>query len=646
MRKKSIQTELIAVLITVSFLGMAAVFILNYIAMRGGILGELLAKTHLMAEVEAQKIDTWFSNQITFVDSLGVVLSQISDRKLAEKMLVSQAGNNKEYLTIFFGLGDDTGVFSDNWPDFDKWKATKRGWYQAAMANNKKVLITAPYQDTLTAATVITVTKDMGKFGDLEAAVGVDVDVKTVVEAIDKVETFGGYAFIVDKEGRIVAHPHEKFSPKGDDYINMADNEVYAKIFPAKEQVYNVTDYDGVKRYIFPSEIKSSGWILYAAVPYTAVAKTINPDTTTLVIAVSFLLAAAVVVSWIVRRMVVKPLTQVVEAGSKIAQGDLNIALKADKMNELGQLVEQFNFIVDTIKKQANVFDAVSRRDFTVHIEPRSSNDTMNIAIQTMIETINKVMHDIAGSATQVSLSVEQISSGSQALAQGSAEQTTAVLGLSASTTQIAEQTKANAQMAGRAAKLADEIKLGAEKGSRQMSEMMNAVTEINQASHSIGNVIKVIDDIAFQTNLLALNAAVEAARAGQHGKGFAVVAEEVRNLATKSAEAAKNTGELIANSIKKAELGASIAQETASSLEKIVSGINESNQIVAGIAKSSEEQSLGIEKINSGIDQVANIVQQNSATAEQSAVASRELTEQSDMLRKLISQFQLKDTK
>ena len=198
--------------------------------------------------------------------------------------------------------------------------------------------------------------------------------------------------------------------------------------------------------------------------------------------------------------------------------------------------------------------------------------------------------------------------------------------------------------MAGRAADLANTIKESAEKGNRQMHEMTEAVKEINQASHSISKVIKVIDDIAFQTNILALNAAVEAARAGQHGKGFAVVAEEVRNLAAKSAEAAKDTGGLIANSMEKAEFGAGIASDTALSLEEIVSGINESAQLVNEIAKSSEDQSLGIEQINSGIDQVAKVTQQNSATAEESAAASRQMSDQSSTLEGLIARFRLKD--
>ena len=237
----------------------------------------------------------------------------------------------------------------------------------------------------------------------------------------------------------------------------------------------------------------------------------------------------------------------------------------------------------------------------------------------------------------------KQISDGAQSLAQGSTEQAASIEQLSSSVAEIAQKTKTNADMAGKTADLAHSIIVNAEKGSLQMDEMIIAVKDINEASQSIGKIIKTIDDIAFQTNILSLNAAVEAARAGQHGKGFAVVAEEVRNLASKSADAARETGAMIQNSMEKAEFGSRIAGETAASLTEIIAGINESSLLIDEIAKSSEDQTLGIDHINTGIDQVAQVVQQNSATSEESAAASEQMSSQADMLQELISQFKTK---
>ena len=344
------------------------------------------------------------------------------------------------------------------------------------------------------------------------------------------------------------------------------------------------------------------------------------------------------------------PVRKVQREMEEISKGNLSSDFSlTPNTSEIGRLV---NAII-SLKSTLNVYVSdiseklqhMSMGDLNLSIDIDYIGDFAPIktALEIIIASLNDTLSQINSASNQVHMASRQIADGAQTLAQGSTEQASSIQQLSSSIAEIALKTKDNADMAGRAAMLANTIMESAEKGSNQMSEMMDAVNEINTASQNINKVIKVIDDIAFQTNILALNAAVEAARAGQHGKGFAVVAEEVRNLAAKSSEAAKDTGGLIANSIEKAELGSRIAGETAASLAEIVSGISESNEIVNEIAKSSGEQSMGIEHINSGIDQVAIVVQQNSATAEQSAAASAQMSGQANTLEDLISQFNLK---
>ena len=339
------------------------------------------------------------------------------------------------------------------------------------------------------------------------------------------------------------------------------------------------------------------------------------------------------------------PLVDLTSQARKLALGDTTDDVSQTRKDEIGLLQSAMQLLTKAMRNQSDVLEHVANGDLSAEYEPLSEQDSVGNSLVTMIDRNNEMLTSIRASSAQVSNCAKQISDGAQALAQGSTEQASAIQQLTNSIADISEKTKSNARMAEKAAELGNTIRGNAEKGSRQMDEMMIAVNDINEASGSINKVIKVIDDIAFQTNILALNAAVEAARAGQHGKGFAVVAEEVRNLAAKSAEAARDTGSLIENSIEKATFGVRIAAETAESLMGIVSGINESSQLVEEIAKSSEEQLLGITQINTGIDQVGYVIQQNSATAEQSAAASVEMSSQSAVLQELIAQFTLKES-
>ncbi|MCL2250161.1 MAG: methyl-accepting chemotaxis protein [Oscillospiraceae bacterium] len=315
-----------------------------------------------------------------------------------------------------------------------------------------------------------------------------------------------------------------------------------------------------------------------------------------------------------------------------------------NRKDEVGMLFRSYVQLTEFIGVVRDELKEVAGGNLSIDVTVRGKQDILSKSLKDMVENLSIMFRDISDSATQVTEGSEQISQVSTILSKGSVEQSATVEQLSSSISEIAEITATNAEMSTKASTLAGSIMNSAENGNKQMNEMVKAVEAISEASQSISKVIKVIDDIAFQTNILALNAAVEAARAGQHGKGFAVVAEEVRNLAAKSAEAAKDTGDLISDSMEKAKYGAEIAQSTAESLTAIVSGITESSEVVSKIATASEAQATGIDQIKEGINMVAKIAHENGATAEESAASSTEFNAQAHMLGELISKFTIKE--
>jgi len=353
------------------------------------------------------------------------------------------------------------------------------------------------------------------------------------------------------------------------------------------------------------------------------------------------------------KRRIKEPLSMLTCLMNNInATGDLeleaedvnNIRKLANRKGEVGQAVSSSAAFVGHVSEASELLGRIAEGDLTAEPVTLSDKDTVGMSIQKMTGKLNLMFKEIQTTTTQVFDEAQSIAGESHALAVGSSAQAETIDELTTSVADIAQKTRANAETAVNAAKLSGSIKEMAEAGSLQMGEMTRAVKEINDASNSVVKIIKTIDEIAFQTNILALNAAVEAARAGHHGKGFAVVAEEVRNLASKSAEAANDTGNMIKNSIEKAELGCRIAAETAESLSGIVSGINENSRFITDIAQASDEQSAGIEKIKTGIDLVAQFIQKNSETTNESAVASGDMSKQAGMLKDMISQFKLRE--
>ncbi len=305
---------------------------------------------------------------------------------------------------------------------------------------------------------------------------------------------------------------------------------------------------------------------------------------------------------------------------------------------------ETLDAVVLPVQEASRVLERVAERDLSSRMTGtyQGDNDKLKESLNQAVENLDEGLQRVAAAVEQVASAAGEIGTGSQALAQGSSEQAGSLEEISSSLQEMDSVTHSASAGAKEARSLADGARTSANQGLAGMQRMSEAMERIKVSSDSTAKIVKTIDEIAFQTNLLALNAAVEAARAGDAGKGFAVVAEEVRNLAMRSAAAAKTTADLIEESVQNAQGGVELNRQVLAQLEDIVRQADRVGEVMSGVAVSSGEQQTGIEQVTAAVEQVNQVTQQNAANSEESASASEELSGQAEELRALVSQFRL----
>lgn len=364
-------------------------------------------------------------------------------------------------------------------------------------------------------------------------------------------------------------------------------------------------------------------------------------------------LIIAIVLTFLISLQVTKPIKKLAIVSNELTNENWDVSIDINSKDEIGQLANSMKTLVANLKMYTTYINEISS------LLDQLGNGNLNLAFEqtydkgfaiiknALLKTssmLNTTLLQINDASNQVASASDQVSQSAMALSQGATEQASSIEEFSATISDISNHIQQNAQNTNKAKDISINANEATIRGQQQMQDMIDAMNEISNKSNEISKIIKNIDDIAFQTNILALNAAVEAARAGTAGKGFSVVAEEVRNLASKSAESAKDTALLIESSLKAIENGTHIASETAKSLDIIVKESKNSLDIIENIADATNEQAISISQVNIGIEQISSIIQANSATAEESAATSEELSGQALILKDLISKFKFKN--
>ncbi len=391
--------------------------------------------------------------------------------------------------------------------------------------------------------------------------------------------------------------------------------------------------------------------IIISAVPKDTMDKGRNEQVVTMML-INLLLFAGLtwLVLYLLNQQVIEPITKVEKWASRIADGDTKIELDSDMSkleknphNEVMKMTKSFNKMVETVRHNVETVKRVADGDMTVFVNVRSEDDELGKSLYRMVQTNDKTYADMLEVSSRVLQGANHIAEVNNTVSERSTIQVNTIDSLAIEIAEVTHIAERNEEDTKKAHAFTAEVQESVAQGKVHMDELVGSMDEITLASGRISKIIQVIEDIAFQTNILALNASVEAARAGVTGKGFAVVAEEVGNLASKSAEAAKATRQLIESSVEKTLHGTEVAAATVSELETIVGQVQKFADIMTNIAKATEHQSVAIERVNAGIAVVKEESAANVHLIEESWHASQDVQSSGQVLRRAMDKFKLR---
>jgi len=595
---KTIKSRLIALTILIVVGAVALATLASYLTVRTHTHREVQDKLTGLAEARASGIAAWVRVQKDVVASMAAAAEQPDPRPALTQAL--QSGR----LDLAYVGGADKRMISI--PDRQRpadYDPTARPWYKLAAGSDQPV-VTAPYVASSSKKLVVTFANAVKPGGQLKAVTGADVALDDVIASMKAIKpTEHGFAMLLDKSGNIIAHPDTERTLKPVKDLSPALDDALLGRAHGNELTEAAI---GDERFFLKAiDVEGTNWVLVVAAErgesLSALSKILqSASVTLLVVAALSALIAAVAVG-----VQLKGLSGIKRAMNDIAagEGDLSQRLLVRGDDEIAGISRGFNQFV---------------------------------------QKIEQVMLQVRETSQSIAVASRQIAAGNHDLSQRT-EQTASNLQETASSIEELNSTVANsAENAAQARELADTASRVAQQGGEAMGQVVSTMQAISASSRQIGDIIGVIDGIAFQTNILALNAAVEAARAGEQGRGFAVVASEVRALAQRSAGAAKEIKTLITQSVERVDVGTRQVSTAGDTMTDVVGSVQRVAQMIGEISHTAREQSDGIGQVNQAVAQLDQVTQQNASLVEESAAAAESLKEQAQRLADVVGSFRL----
>lgn len=647
--------------ITVKLVAAIAVSVMIAIAVLLSVVYDRMSQTllekseeilHTTTEKTLQETKAWMNRTLTMLEAQRDTI-EYEDMEIPEMMeyIRHTVGQNEAYPAGLYVALTDGSLYHASFvpgPDFN---ALVKSWYLNGLKSEDFILGDVYFDEDSQSYVVGAsgVLKD--KEGGVRGVAAADVYLNSISEIVSniQIEEDGGIFLVDTRTDTIIGHRDETVVGK-----RLSESEgMYA--YAGKQIQAGKTGLSLYEdTYIEIAQVEGSDWIAVAYVSRTEVLAELYDLTRTMsTVSVVAVIALILLVIIQTRRIIGRPVKELSRVATQIAEGQLDQTIRYKSRDELGVLANNFNQVtlrlrdyIKYIDEIANTLLEIAKGNLAFELKNDYAGEFSKIkkSLEAIAEELNVVMGQMNASARDVAAGAAQISNSAVSLSQGSSEQAAEVEALAGHMGKVSVSVQKVAQNAQQASGISKEVGKGLLDSNTKMQNMTEVMQKISEKSNAIHKIVKTIDDIAFQTNILALNAAVEAARAGEAGKGFAVVAEEVRMLAGKSANAAKETTQLLGETISSMEEGVTTADDTAKSILAAAGLAEEMDKLISGIADSTREQADTAEEIRHGIDQISIVVQSNVNSAESSAAASEELAGQAASLRELVSGFRLKN--